>query len=109
MPPHSSTGAASGSRPWITSHTSDPTMPTLGTGTSRMEERECGAVHPRGLELARQDAAGGHRRLERPAGDFPPERHEEEVAGAGHAAADDHGFRIEDVDEVGDAGAEKAG
>src|SRR5512132_3190590 len=107
MPPHSSTGAASGSRPWITSHTSDPTMPTLGTGTSGMEERERGAVHAGGFELAREDAARRHRRLEGAAGDFPAERHEEKVAGAGHAAADDHGFGIEDVDEVGDAGAEK--
>ena len=92
MPPHSSVGGASGSRPWIRSQTSDPTTPTLGT-RRRLIQEDLGRAVDAGCarQLARHDAAGGHRGLERAPGDFAAERLEEVIAGESDAAAhDDH-------------------
>ena len=101
MPPHSSTAGASGSRPWIRSHTSDPMTPTLGTRGRLIQEGLRGAVHAgRARQLARDDPAGLDRRLERAPRHFPAQRHEEVVAGEGDAAADDDDFGIEDVEQV---------
>src|SRR5688572_31593566 len=94
----------------MTSQTSDPTMPTRGTRSGPpLEEDARRAVHAGRVELAGEDPHGRHRRLEGAACHLAAERNEEEVAGLPDAAADDHDLGIEDVDQVGDAGAEKMG
>src|SRR5688572_11458226 len=107
MPPHSSTTAAAGSRPWISSQTSEPITPSLGM---LVHPRLRGAHHAGGAgELAGHDATGLDRRLEGPAHDLAAERDEEVIAGLGHPAADDHHLGVHDVEHVGDADAEVAG
>ena len=69
-------------------------MPTLGTRGRLIQEHLGRAVDAGGArQLAGHDAARGHRGLERPPGDLAPERHEQVIAGEGHAAADDHHLR----------------
>src|SRR5689334_21366589 len=77
IPPHSSVGGASASRPWMRSQTSDPTMPTLGTRGLGQERLGRAVDAGRAGEGARHDAARRYRRLERPARDLPAERYEE--------------------------------
>src|SRR6476619_169179 len=109
IPPHSSVGGASGSRPWMRSQTSEPTTPTLGT-EGLVQERLGRPVHARRAgELTRHDAARGHGRLERTPGDLAAQRDEQVVAGHGDSAAHHHDFGIEDVEQVADADAEKSG
>src|SRR5919112_4253133 len=107
MPPHSSTGGASGSRPWIWSQTSDPTMPTLGTAVDENLGRavDAGAAG----QLTRNDAADTDRRFEGSSGNLPPQRNEQVVSGERHPSTDNHHFGIEDVQQVGDSGAQELG
>src|ERR1043166_8404665 len=88
MPPHSSTTPAAGSRPWISSQTSEPINPTLGM---LVPPRPGGAHHPGGtLEQTGHDPARFDRRLEGAAGHFAAERLEEPFAGLGDTSDDHH-------------------
>ena len=108
--------ADAGSRPWITSQTSEPTTPSLRTHSHypriravpetpapRRTRRPCRSARP-----AR--CGRPHRGLEGAAGDLAAERHEEadrRRASRRRTITTDLG--IEDVDQVGDAGAEELG
>src|SRR5689334_21550093 len=109
MPPHSSVGGASGSRPWMRSQTSDPMTPTLGT--ERLVQKRLGRPVDTGRagQLAWHDAAGGHRGLERTPRRLAAERHEQMVARRRDAAAHHHDFGVEHVEQVADADTEEAG
>src|SRR3954454_6746853 len=122
MPPHSSTGASRGSRPWITSHTKLPITPTrffrvinLAPASSRLQlaqllllERSDGA-HDAGGEgkCAGYDPARLHGRLERAAPHLGAERLEQRVSRLGHAARQHHCIRVEDVEQIRDTRAEE--
>src|SRR5688572_18542396 len=80
IPPHSSTGGASGSRPYMRSQTSEPMIPILGTPTRLIEEHLGRPVDPRRADqLAGHDPAHAHRRFECAAGHFSAQREEEMV------------------------------
>ena len=110
MPPHSSTGGAE--RVAAVDDVPDERADdadAYGTRRRLIEEdlapRRTTPAVP--VSSPGHDAAGRHRRLERAAGDLAPERHEQLVAGLRHAAADHHHLGVEDVEQVGDAGAEE--
>src|ERR1041385_3761679 len=107
MPPHSSTTPAAGSRPWISSQTSEPITPTLGM---LVQPRPGGAHYPGGaLEQTGHDPARFDRRLEGAPGHFAAERLEEPFAGLGDASDDHHDLGVEEVEHVGDPDAQVAG
>src|SRR6476646_6067245 len=129
MPPHSSTGASRGSRPWITSQTKLPITPTrrlrvivtLSVSsflsewdesklTQRLHlERRDGSDHAgREGKRARNNPARLHRRPERAPPHLGAERLKERVSRLRNAARQHHGIRIEDVEQVGHASAQKA-
>ena len=75
-----------------------------------VDERAGGAVHAgRPDQLRGHDPADRHRRLERALRHLPLERTEEALARVGDAAEHDHDLGVEDVDHVGDAGAQELG
>src|SRR5215218_6582500 len=100
------------------SQTNDPTTPTLGMRPccpaawlwSLVQKRLRRSVNSRATsELARNDPADAHCRLERTSCHFPSQRREQMLTGEGHPSAHYHHLGIEDVQQVGDADTKELG
>src|SRR5205823_9655164 len=111
MPPHSSTGAFRGSRPWMVSQTSVPMTPIRRLEAAKVLHLECGdgSHHAGGAgKHAGHDARGVHSRPEGASPHLGAERREERVTGRRHAAGHHHHVGVENIEKIGDAHAEVA-
>src|SRR4051812_18347989 len=123
MPPHSSTGASRGSRPWIMSQTNVPMTPTRRFRDINSCPTSCRSELAQRFHLERRngsDDAGGegkrtgndaarfHRGLERAAPYFGAQRLEQRVTSLRDSTGKNDDVRVEDVEQVGNAGSEES-